>query len=174
LKDLGCETVIVVGASGSLDPDIKPGRIVLIKDHINFQFNNPLIGIEEACPNNRFIDMSSVYDADHRKTLLALADKRGIQLSEGVYVGTLGPCFETPAEIRAYRRLGADIVGMSTIPEVVVARYYGLRVMALSAITNLAAGLKETPLDHDVTLAGVTLAIDDLSQLILAFLEGST
>lgn len=174
LKELGCETVIILSASGSLRPSIGVGRLVLIKDHINFQFNSPLVGIKNELPdgNARFVGMEGAYDLKWRKVIRALAKKNHIKLTEGVYVGTLGPNFETPAEISAYKRLGAHVVGMSTIPEVILSRYHGLRVVAISAITNKAAGLnRKAPLSHEVTLQGAAAAFEDLSLLTLAFIE---
>lgn len=171
LKQLGCDTLMLINAAGSLHPDVGPGDLMLIKDHINFQFNNPLVGITDIPNHSRFVSMENAYDSALRTTMLSVAQQLNIPLTEGIYVGTLGPSFETPAEIRAYQRLGADVVGMSTLPEVILARYYGLRVIVVSAITNKAAGLSNQQLTHDLTLKGAALATEKLSRLILAFVE---
>ncbi|MFO1070480.1 MAG: purine-nucleoside phosphorylase [Geminicoccaceae bacterium] len=164
LKDMGCTTLLLTNAAGSLRPDVGPGRLVALTDHINLQGSNPLIG------GPRFVDMTEVYDAGLRAALHAAAAATGVVLEDGVYAAVLGPCFETPAEIRAFRVLGADLVGMSTVPEAIAARALDLRVAAISVVTNLAAGLQGSPLTHAETLEQSQRAASDLARLIAAAL----
>jgi xanthosine phosphorylase len=144
---------------------------MLITDHLNFMWTNPLIGPNDDAWGERFVGLEDAYDPALRSRLLGLASGLGIRLHEGVYGALLGPLFETPAEIRAYRVLGADAVGMSTVPEVIVARHAGLRVAAISAITNLAVGMSDVPVDHEQTLRGAAIAAADLTRLVRAFAE---
>ena len=138
---LGVRTLIVTNASGAINPEIRAGDLVLISDHINMLGANPLRGanIDELGP--RFPDMSAAYTPRLRRLAKSVASNEGIDLKEGVYVATLGPSYETPAEIRAFRALGADIVGMSTVPEVIVAAHAGMDILGISIATNLAAGV---------------------------------
>jgi len=138
---LGAATLIVTNASGAINPEFRAGDLVLIRDHINMLGANPLRGanIDELGP--RFPDMSAAYTPRLRKLAKSVAREEGIELKEGVYVAALGPSYETPAEIRAFRTLGADIVGMSTVPEVIVAAHAGMEVLGISIATNLAAGV---------------------------------
>jgi xanthosine phosphorylase len=172
LKLLGCAVLVLTNAAGSLRAEAGPGNLMLIADHINMLPGNPLAGSNDARFGPRFPDMSAVYDEDLRARLRAAAAMIGVELHEGVYLATLGPNFETPAEIRAFRALGADAVGMSTVPEAIVARHCGLRVAALSILTNLAAGMDDAPLSHEQTLEVASRAGHDLGRLIAAFLEG--
>ena len=137
MKALGVHTLCVSNASGGMNPDYKVGELVLINDHINFFPDNPLIGKNNDSLGPRFVDMSEAYSK--RLILLAkeIAAEQKIALSEGVYVGLTGPCFETPAEYRMFRRMGADIVGMSTVPEVIVARHAGMEVFGISIVSDL-------------------------------------
>lgn len=171
LKLIGCDTLLLTNASGSLRPEVGPGSVVLINDHINFQGTSPLVGknAEEFGP--RFVAMEDAYDIKLRDKIKHIAKKLDIALSEGVYLAVLGPQFETPAEIRAFRLLGADLVGMSTVSEVIVARHCGLRVAALSAVSNYAAGMTNINLSHEVTLAGAKLASDKLINIINTLLK---
>ena len=170
LRALGCETVVLTNAAGSLRPEVTPGSLMLITDHINFSGTNPLIGHEDS---SRFVDMTAAYDPALRRRMLSAAAKREIDLPEGVYMWFSGPSFETPAEIRAAKVLGADAVGMSTVPEVILARQCRLRVVAVSAITNLGAGMDDRPLDHRHTLETAEQAADALGSLLEAFLQES-
>lgn len=172
VKALGAETLLVTNAAGSLRPEVGPGRLMLITDHINMMGASPLIGPNEDTVGPRFLPMAGAYDASHCAALHETARRLGIDLSEGVYLAVSGPCFETPAEIRMFARMGADAVGMSTVPEVILARHCGLRVAAVSAITNLGEGLSDFPLSHDQTLQYAGVAASDLSRLVLSFLEG--
>ncbi|GMB80861.1 purine-nucleoside phosphorylase [Shinella zoogloeoides] len=148
LKGLGVTSLILTNSAGSLREDMPPGSVMRIADHINFSGTNPLIGIES---DDRFVGMTNAYDADLAGRLDAAAAKLGIPLSSGVYMWFSGPSFETPAEIRMARVLGADAVGMSTVPEVLIARHIGLRVAAASVITNFGAGMTGAELSHHET-----------------------
>lgn len=168
-RALGAEALLLTNAAGSLRPEAGPGSLMLITDHLNFQWTNPLVGPNDDEWGERFVGLEDAYDPELRARLLRLAGELGITLHQGVYGGLLGPLFETPAEIRAYRTLGADAVGMSTVPEVIVARHCGLRVAAISAITNLAVGLSAEPVDHEQTLRGAAEAAASLVALVRAF-----
>jgi xanthosine phosphorylase len=171
LKALGCEVLILTNAAGSLRPEIEPGALALIEDHINLLGQNPLAGPNDGAVGVRFPDMSEVYDRDLRGRAQAVAARLGIPLRSGVYLATLGPSFETPAEIRAFRALGAELVGMSTVPEAISARHCGLKVIGFSIVTNLAAGLTDQILSHEQTLAVAAQAAERLQSLLLGLLE---
>ena len=171
LKLLGCDTLIVTNAAGCLVADWEPGSLMLISDHINLQPSNPLVGANDDAFGPRFPDLTEAYDAELRSLFHAAAKRQSIVLHEGVYIACTGPYFETPAEIRAFRTLGADAVGMSTAPEVLVARHCGLQVAAVSALTNLAAGMTGDPLSHEETLASAATGARDFSSLLVAVLE---
>jgi len=155
---LGVDTLIVTNAAGGIRHTFRPPTLMLIADHINLMFRNPLVGpVVEG--DQRFPDMSDPYDAELRASARTVARAEGIVLEEGVYAALLGPSFETPAEIRMLERLGADAVGMSTVPEVIVARARGLRCLGFSSVTNVAAGLSAQPLSHvEVLEAGARVA----------------
>lgn len=148
MAKIGVKTLFVTNAAGGINRDYKPGDFMLLSDHINFLGTNPLIG-DTTTEGVRFPDMSQVYDQPLRTLIQAQAQKNGLDLKEGVYLATTGPSFETPAEIRAFSALGADAVGMSTVPEAIVARKLGLRVIGISCITNEAAGISSIPLTHE-------------------------
>jgi purine-nucleoside phosphorylase len=148
MKGLGVETLIVTNAAGGINEGFSPGDLMIISDHINNMGANPLIGPNDARLGARFPDMSEAYSKDLRKLAKQTATKLNLEVKEGVYVAFTGPTYETPAEIRAFRILGADAVGMSTVPEVIVARHSGLRVLGISCITNMAAGILDQPLSH--------------------------
>jgi homotetrameric cytidine deaminase len=171
LKALGCETLILSNAAGALKPELTPGSVVLIEDHINLLGQNPLVGPNDAAVGPRFPDMSDVYDRALGARLREVAGRLGIDLPGGVYLATLGPSFETPAEIRAFRALGADLVGMSTVPEAISARHCGLKVLGLSIVTNLAAGLAEQPLSHAGIVAQAAGAAATVQRLLTGLLE---
>jgi xanthosine phosphorylase len=172
LKRLGCEAVLITNAAGGLRRDLPPGSLMMVNDHINLIPGNPLIGPNDDAYGDRFPTLEDAYDPELRDRMRRAADRLGIRLHEGVYVGCLGPSFETPAEIRAYARLGGDAVGMSTVPEVIVARHCGLRVAALSVITNFAAGLGDSaPHGHAETLSEAAKAATNVGGLLTGFLE---
>lgn len=166
LQAAGAEGLLLNSASGSLRPKVPPGTLMLVEDHINWAGVNPLIGPNDEQLGPRFLDLSQAYDPELRACLAVAAEQVGVPLPGGVYLMVSGPSFETPAEIRAFARLGADAVGMSLVPECLLARHCGLRVAALAAITNLAAGLSGGPLSHAETLSqGASLA-DTLETLL--------
>lgn len=146
---LGAKTVVLTNAAGGISPTCRPGDLVLISDHLNLQGTNPLIGPNDPSLGARFPDMTRVYDPALRALAQGAAHAEGTELREGVYVGLTGPSYETPAEIRMFRALGADLVGMSTVPEAIAARHMGARVLGISCVTNLAAGVSATELSHD-------------------------
>lgn len=149
MKQLGINTLLVTNAAGGINTEWNPGDLMLIQDHMNFMFRNPLIGqnVDELGP--RFPDMSSAYNRELRDLAKRAAERIEIPLREGIYIGLTGPSYETPAEIRMYRKVGGDAVGMSTVPEVIVANHMGLRVLGISCITNMAAGILDQPLRHE-------------------------
>ncbi len=144
----GCKTVLLTNAAGGCGDGMAPGDLVLISDHINLTGRNPLVGANDERLGTRFPDMSSVYDGDLRAAAHAAAARSGTTLGEGVYAWFLGPSYETPAEVQMAKRLGADMVGMSTVPEAIAARHMGARVIGISLVTNLAAGISPEPLSH--------------------------
>jgi xanthosine phosphorylase len=166
LAALGVRLLVLTNAAGAIRPDLEVGDVALIADHLNALATNPLVGPNDDAVGPRFVDLSTVYDADGRARLTAAAERLGLRLPSAVYLATLGPCFETPAEIRAFRVLGADLVGMSTVPEAIAARHAGLKVLGLSAVTNKAAGLAAGPLGHAQTLAGAAKAGETLAELL--------
>ncbi len=172
LRLIGCDILVATNAAGSLRPEAGPGSLMMLTDHINMQPFNPLAGANDDEFGPRFPAMEEAYDPALCQRLRAAAAATGVTLHEGVYAACLGPSFETAAEVRALGRLGADAVGMSTVPEVIVARHCGLRVAAISAITNLAAGLGDEPLSHAQTLAEAGRAANDLGRLLIRFCEG--
>ncbi len=153
IHGMGIRTLILTNAAGGIRADLKPGDLMLIEDHLNAMGVNPLIGAHDPTWGPRFPDLSAVYDPDLRTLWMAAAEALGQPLARGVYLATSGPTYETPAEIRAYRAWGGDAVGMSTVPEAILAHAAGLRVTALSCITNLAAGVSPTPLSHAEVIA---------------------
>ncbi|NRQ16335.1 purine-nucleoside phosphorylase [Ensifer sesbaniae] len=148
LKELGIECLVLTNSAGSLREDLPPGSVMRISDHINYSGFNPLIGVES---DDRFVGMTNAYDAELAARMQKSAERLGIPLSGGVYMWFSGPSFETPAEIRMARILGADAVGMSTVPEVILARFFGLRVVAASVITNFGAGMTGGEISHHET-----------------------
>ncbi|AZV44206.1 purine nucleoside phosphorylase [Peribacillus asahii] len=149
MKLLGVETLIVTNAAGSVNESFTPGDLMLITDHINCMGTNPLIGSNDARFGPRFPDMSEAYNKELRSLAKQIAATQGLDLKEGVYVGNTGPAYETPAEVRMARVIGGDAVGMSTVPEVIVARHCGLKVLGISCMTNMAAGILDQPLSHE-------------------------
>lgn len=149
MKLLGVETLVVTNAAGSVNESFAPGDLMLITDHINFMGTNPLIGANDERFGPRFPDMSEAYSKELRKLAKQVAYKQNLDVKEGIYVGNLGPTYETPAEVRMARVLGGDAVGMSTVPEVIVARHCGMKVLGISCLTNMAAGILDQPLSHD-------------------------
>lgn len=171
LHAIGCQRLLLTNAAGSLRRDMGPGSLMLITDHINWAGINPLVGPNDETLGPRFIDMSRAYDPLLQGILRDAATEAAVPLYEGVYLMCQGPNFETPAEIRAFAVLGADAVGMSTVPECLVANHCGMHVAAVSGITNLAAGLAAHPLSHEDTLAEGRLLADKLDRLLTCFLN---
>lgn len=171
LKLLGVDFLFVTNAAGSLRPEVDAGSLVALTDHINFLPGTPMIGPNDERFGPRFFSMANAYDAELRNLLKSTAADKGITLHDGVYIAYAGPNFETPAEIRAFKTLGADVVGMSVVPEVVPARHCGLKVVGVSVITNLAEGLSPFPLSHEQTLKYAAVGAESLITLILGFIE---
>ena len=171
LGRLGVKAVILTNAAGAINTDYQPGELMILRDHINL-LGNPLFGPNEERLGPRFPDLTEAYDRDLRRLAATACAEAGVTAHEGVYIAVPGPSYETPAEIRMARTLGADAVGMSTVPEVIAARHMGLRVVALSCLTNPAAGVVDEPLDHDDVLAvGERLRstlLDVLNRLVAA------
>jgi purine-nucleoside phosphorylase len=168
LARLGVGAVVLTNAAGGVRRTFKPGDLMLITDHINAFGTNPLIGPNDDSIGPRFPDMSRVYDAELRKLAKETARSLRIPLREGVYLGNSGPSYETPAEIRAYRSIGADAVGMSTVPEAIALNHAGVRVIGISTITNMAAGILAKPLDHSEVLATTKKVGDRFVRLLAA------
>ncbi|WP_312526774.1 purine-nucleoside phosphorylase [Paracoccus sp. (in: a-proteobacteria)] len=171
LKALGCNKLILTNAAGSLREDMPPGSLMLLSDHIAFAGTNPLIGEPTEA---RFVPMTAAHDPEIRSALVAAAQAEGVSLPQGVYCWFSGPSFETPAEIRAAKILGADAVGMSTVPEVILARFLGLRCAAISVITNMGAGLSDESISHEHTKAMAPLGAAKLEQILRRFLRDQT
>jgi purine-nucleoside phosphorylase len=168
MKALGVKTLIVTNAAGGINTAYEVGDLMLITDHINFTFRNPLIGPNFNELGARFPDMSSAYSRRLCETARDVAAEQGISLQEGVYLGLLGPSYETPAEIRMLRTLGADAVGMSTVSEVIVARHAGIEVLGFSCITNMAAGIQDHSLSHEEVMQTTERVKPKFLQLILS------
>lgn len=168
---LGARTLFVSNAAGGVNRTFRVGDLMLITDHINMMFRSPLIGAVEP-GDQRFPDMSAPYDPELRELLRACAAELRIPIVMGTYLGLLGPAYETPAEVRMVERLGGDAVGMSTIPETIVARALGMRVAGVSCITNLACGLSMHPLSHAEVLETTTRVATQFKGLVRAFIRG--
>lgn len=168
LKEMGCEGVVLTNAAGSLRPEMGPGSLMMLEDHINLSGANPLIGEETDA---RFVGLSVAYDLVWRASLERAAKREGVDLESGVYMWFSGPSFETPAEIRMARILGADAVGMSTVPETILARFFGLKVAAISNITNLGAGMAAGELSHEETKEMAPLGAKKLEKILRQFLR---
>jgi len=170
LAAVGCRAVLLTNAAGGIREGLRPGALLLIADHVNLTGTNPLVGPNEP-GHPRFPDMTAAYDIGLRELARDTAREAGIDLTEGVYAGVLGPSYETPAEIRALKTLGADAVGMSTVLEVIALRHRNVRVGALSVITNLAAGLAGRALDHDEVQAAAAEARERLERLLSGWIS---
>jgi purine-nucleoside phosphorylase len=168
LRALGCTTLVQTNAAGSLDARMGAGSLMLLADHINFPQRSPLVGESGA---ERFVSMADAYDPALRNIARSVAAQRGVPLHEGVYLWCLGPQFETPAEIRWFQQSGAHAVGMSTVPETIIARHAGMKVLALSLVTNMAAGLSAETLSHAHTLAQAQAASGVAGSYLAALIE---
>lgn len=149
MKALGIDKMVVTNAAGGINELFTPGEFMLIRDHINLMFRNPLMGPNDDSIGPRFPDLSEAYSKEMLQTARIIASGLKLKLQEGIYVGMTGPTYETPAEVRMLRKLGGDAAGMSTVPEVIAARHAGIRVLGISCITNMAAGILEQPLSHE-------------------------
>ena len=166
LKELGITDLIVTNACGGINTNFKPGDLMLIKDHINMLGNNPLIGDNDERFGPRFPDMSEAYSKEKISLATTIANKLNIDIKEGVYALYSGPSYETAAEITAYKNLGADAVGMSTVPEVIVANYLKIKVLGISCITNMATGISKTKHSHQEVLEVANVASSKLCKLV--------
>ncbi len=169
LRGLGVETLVLTNAAGGLSLDKPAGTLMIVEDHINYSGQNPLIGPNDPVVGPRFFDMTRAYDPDLRALMQRAAQEADVRVTGGVYIYTLGPNFETPAEIRMFAKMGADAVGMSTVPECLAAVHSGMKVAALSLITNLGAGLAPAPLTHHETLHEAEKAYAQVERLLTQF-----
>jgi len=169
--EIGVKNMIVTNACGGMNETFHPGDIMVIEDHINMLGRNPLVGPNNQSLGPRFVDMSEPYDYVFRKMIDEVAKNEKIKLQHGVYVSYLGPSYETKAEIRAFRMLGGDVIGMSTVPEVILARHANMRVLGLSIITNMSTGISKQPLSHEEVLETSKKAITRISTLIKSFIK---
>jgi purine-nucleoside phosphorylase len=168
---MGVRCALLTNAAGGLDPTWAAGDLMVVTDHLNLTGATPLLGPNDDALGPRFPDMTAAYDVELREALLAVAREQGVALRQGVYAGLLGPSYETPAEVRMVRMLGAQAVGMSTVHEVIALRHMGVRVGALSCITNLAAGISPRPLDHAEVEATARTKRDELVTLLRGWIE---
>ncbi len=168
---IGVKNAIITNACGGMNESFNPGDIMVIEDHINFMGRNPLVGKNDSNLGPRFPDMSEPYDLEFRSLMQEISNDLNIPLQTGVYFGYLGPNYETKAEIRAFRMLGGDVVGMSTVPEVLLARHANMRVLGLSLITNMSTGINQSLLNHKEVLEVGKQSVEKMSKLIIEFLE---
>ncbi|KRE98266.1 purine nucleoside phosphorylase [Paenibacillus sp. Soil766] len=171
MKELGVQTLIVTNAAGGINESYQVGDLMVISDHLNMTFRNPLIGPNDSALGVRFPDMSEAYSKRLRKLAHDVAATQDFKLQEGVYVGLLGPNYETPAEIRMFRTLGGDSVGMSTVPEVIVARHAGIEVLGFSCISNMASGILDQPLSHAEVMETTEKVKPKFLKLVLGIIE---
>jgi len=171
LRRMGCENVLLTNASGGINPALRPGDFVIIRDHVNLVGVNPLVGMHNPEWGARFPDMTEVYSRHLAELLRASASRLDLRAMDGVYAYSLGPCYETPAEVQSYKAQGADVVGMSTVPEAVFAHACGMRVAGVSLVTNLAAGISRHPLGHDEVIAAGVAAKPGMGVLIDDFIS---
>lgn len=171
MKELGVETLIVTNAAGGINESYQVGDLMVISDHLNLTYRNPLIGPNDSALGVRFPDMSEAYSKRLRKLAHEVAASQSFSLQEGVYVGLLGPNYETPAEIRMLRTLGGDSVGMSTVPEVIVARHAGIEVLGFSCISNMASGILDQPLSHAEVMETTEKVKPKFLKLVLGIIE---
>lgn len=170
MKELGVSTLLVTNAAGGVNTTYAPGDLMLISDHINLTGRNPLIGPNDEELGARFPDMSQAYSRKLHELAKGIAAEKDVPLQEGVYVGLLGPCYETPAEIRMLRTMGADAVGMSTVSEVIVARHAGLEVLGISCISNMASGILDQPLSHHEVMETTDRVREKFLSLVLSII----
>jgi len=171
MKMLGVKTIIITNAAGAVDGRYTPGDLMIITDHINFMGTNPLIGKNDDSLGTRFPDMSEIYSKELINKAEKIAEELNINYQKGVYAATTGPSYETPAEINMFRLLGANAVGMSTAPEAIVANYCGLKVLGISCLTNYAAGVTDSPLNHQEVIDTANRVKENFKNLILEILK---
>lgn len=171
MKKLGVKTLIITNAAGAINKNLKPLDLMLITDHINFMGTNPLIGEIDESLGTRFPDMSGIYNKDLIKTAEKCAGELNIKIKKGIYSACTGPSYETPAEINVLKKFGADAVGMSTVPEAIVANYCGINVLGISCISNYAAGVQKYPLSHQEVIEATNIAKDKFQSFLLKILE---
>lgn len=171
MKKLGVKTLIITNAAGAVTPEFTPGDLMLITDHINFMGTNPLIGKNDETLGTRFPDMSEVYSKELIQKAEAIAQKLNINYQKGVYAATTGPSYETPSEVKMFRMLGANAVGMSTAPEAIVANYCGLKILGISCLTNYASGVSETPLNHQEVIDTANRVKESFKNLLSEILK---
>lgn len=171
MKLLGCEAFFITNAAGAMREDISPGDLVLIHDYINFQFTNVLAEHNDDDFGPRFLGVEDVFDIDLRNKIESIAKTLKTPLKKGVYFAVLGPQFETPAEIHAFKMLGGDVVAMSAINEIVTAHHCGMKIAMISAVTNMAAGMSSDKISHELTLSGAKVAATNLQPLVLEFVK---
>ena len=171
LRRMGCQALLLTNASGGINPALRPGDFVIIRDHINLVGVNPLIGPHVEEWGERFPDMTEVYTKRLAELLHASANRLGLRVMDGVYAYSSGPCYETPAEIQAYKAQGADVVGMSTVPEAVFAKSCGMKIAGISLVSNLAAGISRRPLNHEEVMAAGAEARAKMAAFIEDFLS---
>lgn len=171
LISLGIDTLIVTNAAGGANKSFKPGDLMIIKDHINFTGQNPLMGVNLNEKGPRFVDMTYAYDKDLVNVAKETGESLGLDLKEGVYMWFTGPTYETPSEVKLATILGADAVGMSTVPEVIIAKHEGIKVLGISCITNMAAGILDQPLNHEEVVETSMKVKDEFENLIVGILK---
>jgi purine-nucleoside phosphorylase len=171
-RQLGAQLVVLTNAAGGVNPDFAPGTLMVIADHLNLTWRSPLVGPNADQLGPRFTDLTDVWAPRLRTRLHAAGEAEGVELAEGVYAGLLGPTYETPAEVRMLRTLGADAVGMSTVLEAIAARWVGLEVCGVSLVTNAGAGYSGQPLTHAEVLEAGEIAGPRLARVIRRFIEG--
>ncbi len=172
MKYLGVEKLIVTNAAGGVNESFEAGDLMIINDHINNMGTNPLIGPNDSDMGARFPDMSQAYCKELRKLAKNTAENLGLKVQEGVYVGNTGPSYETPAEVRMLRTLGGDAVGMSTVPEVIIAQHSGMKVLGISCISNMAAGILDQPLTHDEVMETTEMVKANFLQFVKTIVKG--
>jgi purine-nucleoside phosphorylase len=170
LQSIGARAMVFTNAAGGINLALERGGLVLISDHINLQGTNPLVGPNDESLGPRFPDMSEAYSRAYRETAKTVATELCITIAEGVYAAMLGPSYETPAEIRYLRAIGADVVGMSTVPEVIVANHMGMKVLGISCVTNMAAGILPQKINHEEVLETGAMVRDTLVKFLKALL----
>ena len=166
MKKLGVKSLIITNAAGAVNPEFTPGDLMFITDHINFMGTNPLIGKNDDTLGTRFPDMSEIYSKELIIKAVQTAENLNIKYQKGIYAATTGPSYETPAEINMYKILGASAVGMSTAPEAIVANYAGMKVLGISCLTNYAAGVSNTPLNHQEVIETANKVKENFKNLL--------